>query len=63
MPKRNLPKGFTCTCGVEHTFPLYVFAHWDEPLIHTCDCGAKHTILQGKALRTKESKRRAKASV
>ncbi len=46
----ELPTGFTCTCGTAHKFPPYVYAHFDERLIHTCDnCGAKHSILKGKS--------------
>lgn len=49
MGKKELPKGFKCTtCNKEHTFPAYVYAHWDEELIHTCgDCGAKHIVMCG----------------
>lgn len=43
-------KGFDCECGEHHTYPPYVFAHYDEPLLHTCEkCGRRHTILQGRA--------------
>ena len=49
MSKKELPKGFKCTtCNKEHIFPAYVYAHWDDLLIHTCDeCGAKHSVMCG----------------
>ena len=44
------PKGFTCECGMEHEYSLYVFAHWYEALVHTCpNCNRKHEILCGVA--------------
>jgi transcription elongation factor Elf1 len=44
----DMPKGFEClACGKHHDFDAYVFAHWNESLIHTCDCGAKHDIQRG----------------
>ena len=45
------PRGFTCECGHEVKYPPYVFARWNEELIHTCtECGAKHTITEGIAI-------------
>lgn len=50
-----LPKSYTCKCGAEHTYPAYVFAHWNEILTHTCEkCGAKHDVLRGIATPHKE---------
>ena len=56
MSSKQLPKGFNCTtCDTVHTFPAYVFAHWDEELHHSCDnCGAKHSILGGDAEQIEE---------
>jgi hypothetical protein len=46
----ELAKGFTCTCGAEHAYPPYVFAHWRDKLTHTCEhCGALHEIVMGVA--------------
>lgn len=42
--------GFTCKCGAKVVYPLYVHAHWDDPLLYTREnCKAKYTILHGKA--------------
>jgi len=31
--------GFTCICGREEKFPMYVYAHWYEHLTFICpDC-------------------------
>lgn len=51
MAETKLQKDFKCeTCGKQHHFSAYVFAHWDETLLHTCDgCGAKHDIFRGNA--------------
>lgn len=49
MSREFQPKGFTCTCGKEQTFPLYVYAKWDIPLVFTCDCGKKWDLLRGRA--------------
>lgn len=43
----ELAKGYTCTCGKEHTYPAYVYAHWNIALTHTCECGLRWTIMQG----------------
>lgn len=46
--KRGLAKGFTCTsCGREHEYPAYVYAHWNVGLVHTCKCKARHCITRG----------------
>jgi len=46
----DIPTGYTCACGENHTYPAYVHAHWYESLIHTCKkCGRRHEILRGRA--------------
>lgn len=46
----ELPKGFECSaCRAKITFSSYVYAHWDEMLVHTCTCGKKHEIVRGLA--------------
>lgn len=58
MKPTELPKGYTCsTCGKEHAYPGYVYAHWRESLTHDCECGAKHTIFEGVARQTKKGKK------
>ena len=43
-----LPEGYTCVCGEIHKFPTYVYAHWDDPLIHNCPkCGKPNEIVDG----------------
>lgn len=55
MNSKPLPEGFRCSkCGVWHKFPPYVYAHFDEHLIHTCACGAKHDIRSGVATEDKD---------
>jgi hypothetical protein len=56
MKERNMldadtPKGYDCQCCKKHhTYPAYVFAHWDVILTHKCEvCGATHDILRGVA--------------
>lgn len=49
MRDDKLASGFTCKCGIKHSYPLYVYAHWDTSLIFTCTCGARYDILRGKA--------------
>lgn len=42
------PEGYTCKCTEYHKFPVYVYAHWRELLIHTCsNCGRKNEIVAG----------------
>lgn len=58
------PKGYKCECGTEHKFPVYVYAHWREELVHACEtCGNKHTIFMGRATlvpeRTKKTRKKA----
>lgn len=53
MSASDTPKGFTCECGKEHEFSLYVYSHWDIQLVHSCEaCGREHTILRGRAYLT-----------
>ena len=41
-------KGYVCTCGEAHEYPMYVFAHWTEELTHQCKaCGRNAYILRG----------------
>ena len=48
MVKKELPKGFTCTCGRKHKFPMYVYAHWTIELLLICgECGKKWSFLEG----------------
>jgi len=55
----DTPKGFTCECGKKHNFSAYVFAHWNERLVHTCDqCNRLHTICAGEATIRKREKMR-----
>jgi hypothetical protein len=50
----ELIKGYDCQCCKKHhKYPLYVFAHYDEALIHKCDqCEATHEIFRGIAKMT-----------
>lgn len=43
----DLPKGYTCACGITHAYPMYVFAHWRDELTHSCSCGRKAIIVCG----------------
>jgi hypothetical protein len=46
--RRVTRTGFTCTCGMRHVYPGYVFAHWDILLTITCDkCKRKWNLLAG----------------
>lgn len=39
---------YKCSCGAKHMFSTWVYAHWDEKLVHVCDkCGRKHQLCQG----------------
>jgi len=50
MKTDKLPKGFMCKCGVWHSFPMYVYAHFREPLTYTCErCNRRYEILLGVA--------------
>lgn len=52
----NNPKSYTCACGAVNQFAIYVFAHWNDLLIHTCDCGRKNEIVRGVASISKAPK-------
>lgn len=44
----DLPKSAKCPrCGVETTFDLYVFAHWNIELTRTCECGCEIGLQRG----------------
>lgn len=44
------PLGFFCSCEQWHRFPLYVHAHWTEPITFECpDCRRLWTIAEGEA--------------
>ena len=63
MSDRELPKGFTCeVCSKEHTFPPYVYAHWDEALCTTCECGTEYSVFKGRVFKesTEEQIKRIK---
>lgn len=48
MTEKDLPKGFTCFCGVFYKYPAYVYAHWKDELVFTCpDCHNKYLIIEG----------------
>lgn len=52
-------KGFTCECGTQHDFGMYVMSHWDTVLIHTCAaCGAQHSVVRGVAKLKRRGKNR-----
>ena len=53
----ELPKGYTCLCGAEHAFHVWVFSHWDIPLTHTCEkCGSINTIQRGVRINVRSAK-------
>ena len=55
------PKGFTCECGEPHVYGVYVYAHWQEDLVHTCEkCSAKHNIRRGYATLVQPKKKRSR---
>lgn len=44
----NLTKAFACACGEVHELGVYVFAHYNDALVHTCEkCGRKNIIKSG----------------
>lgn len=49
MKATDMPKGFTCECGLYHPFSAYVYAHWTQRLTHACPCGRKHLVYAGDA--------------
>lgn len=45
----NDRKGHICPkCKKHHSWPLYVFAHWQLSLKHKCDCGMVSNLQNGK---------------
>ena len=55
-PKKvgQLSPGYRCSCGAEHEYPPYVYAHWSEFLTHTCSaCGARNQVFEGMVCRHK----------
>lgn len=57
---RDSNKGFTCECGKEHAFGLYVAAHWNERMEHTCECGRHHEVFRGYVKLLQSGKKKAK---
>lgn len=46
----NIPEGFRCTsCGANHEYGVWVYAHWSDDIVHTCTCGQRHSLLKGHA--------------
>jgi hypothetical protein len=46
--EKDLPKGFKCKCGAFHSFSLWVYAHWDMPLLYEClECRRCYEVLHG----------------
>jgi len=52
----TLPKGFTCNCGAIHTFPPYVYAHWDIELVMKCPCGRQYGVIHGETFEIVQAK-------
>lgn len=50
MGTKDLPMGYTCECGEFNKYPMYVYAHWRDVLVHSCDCGRKYSIVCGSAM-------------
>jgi len=47
-------RSYTCACGVEHVFSLWVYAHWNIKITHKCDvCGQVNILLKGKKLKNR----------
>jgi hypothetical protein len=49
-PKEKLTQAFECACGKEERLGVYVFAHYQDKLLHTCDCGRVNVIQNGVVL-------------
>jgi transcription elongation factor Elf1 len=48
--KSGMTKSFACACGKVHVLGVYVFAHYNDALVHTCEkCGRKNIIKSGVA--------------
>lgn len=52
MPMK-ITRGYTCPhCGAAHTFDAYVFAHWNDVLVHQCpSCKRKNKLRCGKVVK------------
>jgi hypothetical protein len=44
-------KFYTCKCGRQNEFGVWVAAHWNDQVVHSCDCGRKNSILRGRVVR------------
>lgn len=45
---KGMTKSFKCACGHVHVLGVYVFAHYNDALVHTCEqCGRKNVIKSG----------------
>lgn len=56
---KDLPKGYTCTCGHFNEYTGYGYAHWTIELMGTCtECGKKWRIFAGFAQGLRRSWRR-----
>lgn len=59
MKEQELPKGYHCyTCNTWNEYPMYVFAHWRDLLVHTCQCNTQYEILMGHATEILKRKKR-----
>lgn len=48
-------KNYRCACGAEHSFPAYVYAHWNEEIEHDCrGCGRTNVLLGGELIEGEE---------
>lgn len=46
MKLEKLPKGWRCTCGAEHRFPMWVYAHGRDLIkTHCTECGRPWNVL------------------
>lgn len=44
-------KTYTCKCGKEHEFSIWVIGHWNVRILHSCDCGRKNEICRGRVVK------------
>lgn len=59
--KHEPPAGYTCKyCRRFHKFPAYVYAHFNDNLVHECTCGAKHRIVRGMVIDSEPPKKSEK---
>ena len=48
MAKKKMAKGFTCFCGENHRFHIYVASHWQDVLVFQCPkCERGFEVLEG----------------